>query len=100
MRYRRNKKGFYNIPKIHRLKLRWCRSANNNSCTVRSSISPFQDSFSSLHKQETTIPGSSIEGYRLNDGEHILVNNSSHNDNNNIKSKIGTQTFGTHLGNT
>ncbi len=39
---RRNKKGFYNIHKIHRLKLRWCRSANNNSCTVRSSISPFQ----------------------------------------------------------
>ena len=42
MQCRRNKKGFYNIPKIHRLKLRWCRSANNTSCTVRSSISPFQ----------------------------------------------------------
>ncbi len=40
MQCRRNKKGFYNILKIHRLKLRWCRSAN--SCTVRSSISPFQ----------------------------------------------------------
>ncbi len=40
MQCRKNKKGFYNILKIHRLKLRWCRSAN--SCTVRSSISPFQ----------------------------------------------------------
>ena len=91
MQCRRNKKGFYNIPKIHRLKLRWCRSAINSSCTVRSSISPFQGSFSSFCEQESTIPCSGVEAHSLSDGEHILVNNSTNG--NNIEAKICSPNF-------